>query len=287
MTNILGISGRKQSGKTTSSQFIMANTLASLGVLQGFTFHEDGELEALYNIDGENAAGFVDLLSKENQEFYQSMWIEQIGKTIDKTTKVYYFADDLKQKVCIDILGLTYEQCYGTNEQKDSLTHLKWEDMPGYAGPVVLESGQLEIFTYTLEEQVYRTAFWCEPGYMTARQVMQFVGTKLFRRMYNNVWVDSTIRRIQKEAPDLAIIGDCRFPNEVEGIQKAGGNVIRLLREPHVDNDESETALDGYVGFNLVIDNREMTIKDTNSTIDKYLRDINWFPQYLLEVRAE
>jgi hypothetical protein len=286
MTNILGISGKKQAGKTTASQFVMATTLASLGILNGFTFHEDGQLEAAYNIDGDNAVGFVDLLSLENQEFYQSMWIEQIGKTIDKTTKVYYFADDLKQKVCMDILGLTYEQCYGTNEQKNSLTHLRWEDMPGYAGPMVFESGQIGIFE-KYDEPIYKTAFWGEPGYMTARQVMQFVGTKLFRRMYNNVWVDSTIRRIQKDAPDLAIIGDCRFPNEVEGIQKVNGKVIRLLREPHTDNDESETALDGYVGFNLIVDNREMTIKQTNAQIDKYLREINWFPQYLLDVRAE
>lgn len=287
MTHILAVSGVKQSGKTTSAQFIMASTLASLGILDAFRFLDSGEIEAAYKNDGEQVTGLVSLLSPENQEFYKGFWLEEFQKTVDQTTKVYSFADNLKQKVCIEILGLTYEQCYGTDEQKNSLTNLKWEDMPGvitdieadyvddrYTSSESLPFGDMRIIVHPA-------------GAMTAREVMQFVGTKIFRKMYNNVWVDSTISRIVEDNVDLAIIADCRFPNEVEGVQAAGGKVIRLLRTPHEDNDESETALDGYEGFDLIIDNQHLTIKETNSLIERYLRDIGWFPKYLLDVKAE
>ena len=63
---------------------------------------------------------------------------------------------------------------------------------------------------------------------MTAREVMQYVGTDFFRKIYPDVWVDSTIRKIESEAPDLAVIVDCRFPNETKGVKEAGGKVIKL-----------------------------------------------------------
>ena len=87
-------------------------------------------------------------------------------------SKIYNFADPLKQ-VCIDILGLTYDQCYGTDENKNELVDCYW---PG------------------IDEQ------------MTAREVMQHLGTDMFRRLQQNVWSAATIRLIEKEKPDLAII---------------------------------------------------------------------------------
>ncbi len=44
-------------------------------------------------------------------EFVQSLFTH-------KKTKIYNFADPLKQ-LCIDIFGLTYNQCYGTDEAKN------------------------------------------------------------------------------------------------------------------------------------------------------------------------
>ena len=67
---------------------------------------------------------------------------------------------------------------------------------------------------------------------MTAREVMQYVGTDVFRKIQHDVWAGATIKKIDLEKPDLAVIADCRFPNEVDAIQKAGGLVIKLNRNP-------------------------------------------------------
>lgn len=287
MTNIIAFSARKSGGKTTSSNFLYASTLCSLGVIDRFRFGEDGLLEVSSTVSGEYEEGQFDPGHPDNQEFLQSIYIEQFGRTANKFVDIFYFADDLKQKVCIDILGLTHEQCYGSEADKNTLTHLRWEDMPGwvYGSDLNEQPFRVEIQKLAAVKNV-NGAFQHDRGQMTARQVMQFVGTEIFRRMYGDVWVDSTVRRIKASGLDTAIIGDCRFPNEVLGTQKHGGKVIRLLRNPYEDNHSSETALDDFPldKFDFVIDNRNCTIKETNKQIETYLRSIGWFPHYILPV---
>lgn len=155
-------------------------------------------------------------------------------------SKIYNFADPLKKDICMNILGLTYDQCYGSDMDKNTATHIFWEGK-----------------------------------YLTAREVMQVVGTDLFRSMYNNVWVDATIKKILTEKLDLAIIADCRFPNEVKAVKEAGGVVIKLNRNPHNSNHASETALDpeNYDGkdFDLILPNDHFTINEQISAIFNFL----------------
>ena len=73
---------------------------------------------------------------------------------------------------------------------------------------------------------------------MTAREVLQYVGTDVFRKMQHNVWADATVRLIEKENPTLALIADCRFPNEVEAIKNAGGIIIKLNRDTESDDED-------------------------------------------------
>ena len=40
------------------------------------------------------------------------------ARTLQKNASIYNFADPLK-KMCIEIFGLTHDQCYGTDEQKN------------------------------------------------------------------------------------------------------------------------------------------------------------------------
>jgi hypothetical protein len=171
------------------------------------------------------------------------------------------------------MFGLSYNQCYGTDEEKNQPTHLRWEDMPGVVTnkKVAKDNGL-----------VYH-----EPGFMSCRELMQFIGTEIFRKMSGNVWVDTTIRLIQAESPRLALIGDCRFPNEVEGIQKAGGKVIRFTRNPFPnDKHPSETALDkenfDWSRFDYVLDNEKMDINTQNNELYKVLNDMGML-QYTME----
>ena len=162
-------------------------------------------------------------------------------KNVWSEIKIYNFADPLKA-LCMDILGMSYEQCYGTEEEKNSLTDINLSDT----------------FFDTMRSRK-----------MTAREVMQYVGTDFFRRIYPQVWVDSTLRRIKKDNPRLAVVVDCRFENEVKGIQDAGGKVIRLSRNIYGDSDQhpSETALDNYSGFDYVLENQNMDISSQNQEL--------------------
>jgi hypothetical protein len=93
--------------------------------------------------------------------------------------------------------------------------------------------------------------------------------------MYNNVWVDATIKKILTEKLDLAIIADCRFPNEVKAVKEAGGIVIKLNRNPHNSNHASEIALDpeNYDGkdFDLILPNDHLTVNEQISAVFSFL----------------
>jgi hypothetical protein len=94
----------------------------------------------------------------------------------------------------------------------------------------------------------------------TPREIMQHFGTDAFRETYGeDVWVDSFIQRLRLRLPSHAVVKDVRFPNEVTGLQeRAGADVIRIDASERLDSDDdhaSETALDGYEGFDRTIRN--------------------------------
>lgn len=190
-SNIIAFAGRKQSGKTTCSQFVAKYFN---GIIEPF-----------------NGA------------------------------KIYNFADPLKQDICMNILGLTHNQCYGEDIDKNTYTDIEWDGIK-----------------------------------LTAREVMQFIGTDIFRKMKPDVWAGATIAKIHREQPQLAIIADCRFPNEVDVVKNAGGLVIKLTRNPYNSSHSSETALDeiNYANnnFDLVIHNEILTIQEQNETVLAFLR---------------
>jgi len=165
-------------------------------------------------------------------EFVQSLFA-------NKEIKTYNFADPLKQ-LCLDVLGLKYEQCYGTDDNKNEF-----------------------VDCYYNKQQ------------MTAREVLQYVGTDIFRTMQHNVWSSATIRLIQKDKPDIALVADCRFPNEVEAVKNAGGIVVKLNRNLYESTHASETALDDnnydQSNFDLVIANLEGSIEEKNNIIKNFL----------------
>ena len=160
--------------------------------------------------------------------------------------KLYNFADPLKT-LCIDILGLNYDQCYGTDAQKNEIVNCYWDNHQ-----------------------------------LTAREALQIVGTDIFRRMQENVWAESTVRRINRDKPDIAIIGDCRFPNEVDVVKKAGGMVIKLTRNPHNSSHDSETALDpnryDQSKFDMVLNNESISIEQQNNILASFFYNKGLIP---------
>ena len=106
---------------------------------------------------------------------------------------------------------------------------------------------------------------------------MQILGTDILRTMQHNVWAGATIRKIQRDNPDVALIGDCRFPNEVEAVQKVGGIVIKLNRNIYHSDHTSETALDRQnydeLNFDAVIQNQFMDIEAKNEVLSRILKE--------------
>ena len=188
--NIIAFSGRKQSGKSTSAEYL--------------------------------------------ESVYKSYFPEL-------NCKIYSFANPLKTDICINILGMTYDQCYGSDIDKNTLTDLSW-------------NGEK----------------------LTARRAMEVIGTDIFRQLLNNVWVKATILKIQKEKPDLAIIPDCRFPNEVDALLDHNAYVIRLTLDPFHSLSNSESALDtdkyDWNKFSLVINNQDANIETKNQQILDFLQ---------------
>ncbi len=93
--------------------------------------------------------------------------------------------------------------------------------------------------------------------------------------MRASVWTDYLLTKIKNEHPELALITDCRFENEVLAVKEAGGYNIRLRRTVREDSHPSETALDQAEGlFDLVVDNRAMTAWETFEFIYPHVKHL-------------
>jgi len=67
---------------------------------------------------------------------------------------------------------------------------------------------------------------------LTPRWVLQYWGTEVARKgFHNDIWIASLENKLRKSKDDV-VISDCRFPNEIKSIKRAGGIVIRVVRGP-------------------------------------------------------
>jgi hypothetical protein len=180
-------------------------------------------------------------------------------KPVVSCTK-YSFADPLKQFL-INVFGLTWAQCYGTDADKNSPSRVKWEDLPldGFKKIDLMKSAGTPTFADT--EQ-----------FLTARQLMQIFGSDICRKMYPDCWALGTKNKILAEKPGVAFICDARFPNEIDVLADTNPIIIRLKRSVSADTHFSETALDDYdfskFGANFIeIDNSNMDMAEKNKLL--------------------
>lgn len=154
---------------------------------------------------------------------------------------IYNFADTLKNDICINILDFTYGQCYGDDEEKNELVDC------------YLDNKQL-----------------------TAREVMQYIGTDIFRKLKTDVWITATLNKIKKDNPKIAIIADCRFPDEIEALKKFDSVIIKFTRNPYNSDHASEIALDpdryDHRNFDFVLMNDSLTIDQKDRAVIRFLQ---------------
>ena len=105
---------------------------------------------------------------------------------------------------------------------------------------------------------------------ITVRELLQKLGTCIRQNIDEDFWVKSLWAVVDNW--NNVIIADVRFPNEVNSIKERGGIVIRLNRDKsRIDYHISETALDDYKEWDLVIDNNS-TKEDLFNTLKKIVQ---------------
>lgn len=140
------------------------------------------------------------------KNFVADLIVEYLRDSRLEPVLQFAFATSLKE-ACIQVLGLRYEQCYGSDSDKNTSTSYRWDGLPGW----LLEK------------------FPDKAGYMTAREVMQVFGTEIMRDCFGkDLWIKSAYDSIKRANPGVAIITDVRFANEAEHMRSWGGSVWRI-----------------------------------------------------------
>ena len=167
---------------------------------------------------------------------------EYLEKKFPGKVKRVAFADKLKE-VCMFLYGLSHEQCYGSQEIKETI----------------------------------------DPRYgMCPRKILQGVGQKM-REVYPNIWVDTifntTIPEWEKQGYEFFVASDCRYPNEGDKILSLGGSVIRVDRYNSGTKvgagHSSEVAMKDYEHFSFIIENNG-TFAEYYEKLDKLMGEIGY-----------
>lgn len=236
---IIGISGKKQSGKDT----------VALIIQYLISINKDKPADGEWSINN-----FI------NTSDY----------------KVVRFADKLKDIVCM-LTGCTREELED-EEFKNRILPPAWTRFSYAIGHTRDQNDNIKMTEKLCDREMYniqkainwQTAYRHE---FTYRSFLQFIGTDLFReQLHYNTWVNATMsdykgrdvyegnRFVDRGIYPKWIIPDVRFVNEVDAIKSRGGFVIRINRSKQNDTNKmdshvSETALDDYDNFDCVINN--------------------------------
>lgn len=273
---IIGLSGKKQSGKDTVAkmiQYLVTKDRIEAGVLKTSLYSRiEGYLESS---DGKHYV-------RETESGWQ--------------TKM--FAEKLKQMVCL-LIGCTMEQLedkeFKNKELGEEWAVYNWSN----------EESNTPLFLSREEALAYHGEYApITKRILTPRLLLQLLGTECGRKIIHpNIWVNtlmseykplvstqgvlmnlgmstSQLEKIGKEIPieyPNWIITDVRFPNEVKAIESKGGVILRIDRPGIIrtDEHESEVALDNY-GFTHELTN--------NGTLDDLYQGVVNFLEYLKSV---
>lgn len=194
------------------------------------------------------------------------------------------FAGKLKEMTAI-LLGCTIDQLEDINYKNTELsedwrrwyfTHykLKTETNPeGRVSPYF--SNEKDALEYKVKLDDYVHGSQMENELLTPRKILQLLGTEGGRDVIHpNIWVNATLGDLTEN--DRIIITDARFPNEVIGIKKKKGIVVKIIRPSVVSTSThpSETSLNNYTDWDYVIVN-DGTLEQLEEKVERMLRHFN------------
>lgn len=253
MGKIIGLVGKKSSGKSTTANWIIGQQMVAVGLVDYIKIDKLGRL-VVPAMDGDVLKeGIFDVTSK-NPEI-----VAMLKEYVWPVVKTYSFADILKESLS-KIFSIEMYKLNGTDEDKNGPTQYTYAQWM----PFMNAADKREV-----KEQLLRD----KP--ISGRKLMQIFGTDICRSIYKGVWVNACLNKIKEDNPDLAIITDVRFPDELNAIKEAGGKTIKFTRAPFADVDthESETALDNvpFTEYDCVMDNKDSTIQQQNELTNAQL----------------
>ena len=269
MTQIIGFSGKKQSGKNTCCNFIVMLKLIENGVCRKAKLGDDG-LVYVSDVFGESSTGEEYMPFKQPHVHVDTL-LNDMGEV-----KIYAMADGLKE-IAMNYFGLSYESVYGTDEQKNQVQeHLLWENMPGVCTNEKFFKFMQSKMEHELaedEEDAGYKLIYHAAGPMTAREFLQFFGTDIMRKMFEDVWVTSCMSRIKKDKPKIALVCDVRFDNEFAKIYEEGGIVLGLTKDIGSGDSHSSEEVD-IAKASKIIDNKNIPIKEQNRLVYLALKEL-------------
>lgn len=220
--------------------------------------------------------------------------------------EVYALAYKAK-KFLVDCMGVSPEQVWGTTEQKNTLTKVRWEDLPHYREIVIGVYRQIAREFRQLSREITResrvdqrpiedaagfinrrTAELTPRGLMTARELMEQWMEGVMRKMYAGCVHEPCLKQIAQEAPDVAIIIDLRRQMEFHPLRAAGAKVVRLTRttpaaaaNKHISNTDLDRDVFDWGLFDAVIDNQHMTVEQTQAELLFHMHRWGWVPDHV------
>jgi len=261
MKHLIVLGCKKQVGKTTSAAAIYAWILVQRGIFPAINIHPiTGALSVIYDKEKNEGIKFdIDDDSPEMINFKEeNVWAH---------VKHVSFADALKESIC-RLFSIPKEQVYGTNEQKNTLTDIKINDIWN-----LLPDFKKEELTKTQAE------------FITTRQLMEIFGTEVCRSFDNNCHIKSAYNSILESDAEIGIIPDMRFENEFLFFEKLreekpdGLNVIliKLNRENYKSDSKSNAKSEQGIPevddtrYDLVLHNEGLSVLQKNEEIIKFL----------------
>ena len=270
---ILLFAGPKQSGKTSAAKFVTGYVMTQLG-RQGVPLlptrciiDDDGHLivNAMFtDLEGtvHDGEGVLDL-NRTDSEFKQ--WSQQI---LHPHVKIYSFASYLKE-AAINIFGLERDKVFGNDEDKNSPTDIKFSDLGRLLAPRTINK---------LKKDNRHNAF------MTHREFLQYFGTDICRKIKDKCWIEACFRQISEDKPEIAVIDDGRFKNELVVAREMGSMIIKLGRMTgDLDDHPSEKEIVKLPAkyADKFVDNQDMNIQEKNQIILDLLYHWGWMSAHI------